>query len=294
MTDTEAVARPHHRTGIIQTPAQKVGNVFRYIALSLGAVVFLIPFYLLIRNGLSSNTDITSPHWTFFPSTLHWENISELFADPAVPMLRSMLNSIVISVIQTAGSILIGAFAGYGLARIPYRHANLVLGVIVATLLIPAAVTFVPTFVMVSTLGWVSSLRGLIVPGLFQALVVFLFRQYFVNFPRELEEAGRIDGLGYPGTFFRIVLPNSPAFFAAVSTITFIGSWNAFLWPLVVAQDTSSYTVQISLSTFLTAQTVNLHELFLAAAVSILPLLLLFLGLQRFIVQGVESTGINS
>ena len=293
MTDTEVQARPHHRTGIIRTPAQKVGDVFRYLVLSVGAVVFMIPFYLLVRNGLSSNTDITSPRWTFFPSTLHWENISELFSDPAVPMLRSMVNSIVISVVQTVGSVLLGAFAGYGLARIPYRHSNLVLGTIVATLLIPAAVTFVPTFVMVSTLGWVSSLRGLIVPGLFQALVVFLFRQYFLNFPRELEEAGRIDGLGYPGTFFRIVLPNSAGFFAAISTITFIGSWNAFLWPLVVAQDASSYTVQISLSTFLTAQTINLHELFLAAAFSILPLLLLFLGLQRFIVQGVESTGIN-
>ena len=226
-------------------------------------------------------------------SRLQWGNISELLRDPAVPMLRSMVNSIVISVLQTSGAVLLGALAGYGLARIPYRHANLVLGAIVATLLIPAAVTFVPTFVLVSTLGWVSSLRGIIVPGLFQAIVVFLFRQYFLNFPRELEDAGRVDGLSYPGVFFRIVLPNSLPFFAAAATITFLGSWNAFLWPLVIAQDANSWTVQISLSTFLTAQTINLHELFIAAAFSILPILLIFLGLQRFIVQGVESTGIN-
>jgi multiple sugar transport system permease protein len=209
-------------------------------------------------------------------------------------MLHSMGVSLAVSVLQTAGSIGIGALAGYGLARIPYRHANLVLGLIIATLLIPSAVTFVPTFVLVSSLGWLSSLQGLIVPGLFQALIVFLFRQYFVNFPRELEDAGRVDGLGYPGTFFRIVVPNSLGFVAAVSTITFIGSWNAFLWPLVIGQDANSWTVQIALSTFLTAQTINLHELFIAATFSILPILLLFLGLQRFIVQGVESTGINS
>ncbi|WP_188940571.1 carbohydrate ABC transporter permease [Nakamurella endophytica] len=275
------------------TPAQRWGSAVRSLVLVLGALLFLLPFYLLVRNAFSTNADITSPQWTFFPRTVQWANVSELFGDPAVPMARSLVNSIVISSVQTAGAVLVGALAGYGLARIPYRYAGVVLGAIVATLLIPAAVTFVPTFVMVSTLGWVSTLRGLIVPGLFQALVVFLFRQYFSNFPRELEEAGRIDGLGYPGVFFRVVVPNSASFFAAISTITFIGSWNAFLWPLVIAQDSTSWTVQIALSTFLTAQTINLHELFMAAAVSILPLLALFVLLQRFIVQGVESTGIN-
>jgi len=276
-----------------RTAGELVGSIFRYLALVIGAVIFLVPFYLLIRNALSTNADITSPQWKVLPSSLEWGNIAELFADPAVPMLHSLYLSVVVSVLQTVGSVLIGALAGYGLARIPYRHSNLVLGFIVATLLIPAAVTFVPTFVIVSSLGWLSSLQGLIVPGLFQALIVFLFRQYFLNFPRELEEAGRVDGLGYPGTFFRIVVPNSMAFIAAVSTITFIGSWNAFLWPLVIGQDSNSWTVQIALSTFLTAQTINLHELFIAATFSILPIMLVFIGLQRFIVQGVESTGIN-
>jgi len=277
-----------------RSTAKQAATTARYVVLLLGAGIFLVPFYLLIRNGLSTNADITSPRWKLLPSQLQWSNISELFDDPTVPMLHSLYFSLLVSVLQTTGSILIGALAGYGLARIPFRYAGVVLGFIVATLLIPAAVTFVPTFVMVSSLGWVSSLQGLIVPGLFQALIVFLFRQYFVNFPRELEDAGRVDGLGYPGTFFRIVVPNSLAFFAAVSTITFIGSWNAFLWPLVIGQDANSWTVQIALSTFLTAQTINLHELFIAATFSILPIMVLFIGLQRFIVQGVESTGINS
>ena len=296
MTDVQTpplqTARPRrHRT---RSTAEQLGSFVRYVVLVVGAVLFLVPFYLLLRNGLSTNADITSPQWKLLPTSLQWGNISELFDDPAVPMLHSLAFSLLVSILQTTGSILIGALAGYGLARIPYRYSGLVLGFIVATLLIPAAVTFVPTFVMVSSLGWVSSLQGLIVPGLFQALVVFLFRQYFVNFPRELEEAGLIDGLGYPGTFFRIVVPNSLGFFAAVSTITFIGSWNAFLWPLVIGQSSNSWTVQIALSTFLTAQTINLHELFIAATFSILPILILFLALQRFIVQGVESTGINS
>ncbi len=279
---------------IHRSSGQQTGVVLRSVALWIGALIFLIPYYLLLRNGLSTNRDITSPQWTFFPPVLQWSNIPELFNDPTVPMLRSLWNSVVVSVLQTAGTILLASMAGYGLARIPFRHANLVFGTILATLLIPSAVTFVPTFVMVSSLGWVSTLRGLIIPGMFGALAAFLFRQHFTTFPRELEEAGRIDGLNYFGTFWRIVVPNSLPFFAAISTITFIGSWNSFLWPLVIAQDSASWTVQISLSTFLTAQTINIHELFIAATFSILPMMLVFIGLQRYIVQGVESTGINS
>jgi multiple sugar transport system permease protein len=278
---------------IQRSTTDKTGSVIRYAVLVVGAIFFLLPFYLLVRNGLSTESDITSPSWKLFPSSLRWSNISELFNDPAVPMLRSLVNSLVIAVVQTAGVLVISALAGYGLARIPFKYANAVFYFIVATLLIPAAVTFVPSFVLVSSLGWVSTLRGLIVPGLFQAFATFLFRQYFLNFPRELEEAAQLDGAGYWGTFWRVVVPNSKGFVAAIGTITFIGSWNAFLWPLVIAQDQNSWTVQIALSTFLTAQTVNLPQLFIAASIAILPLVVMFVFLQRWIVEGVERSGIS-
>jgi multiple sugar transport system permease protein len=278
---------------IRRDPAAKVGTVARYVALVVGAVLFLIPFYLVLRNGLSSEADITAPDWRLLPKTLQWGNIGELFSDPAVPMTRSLVNSVAISVTQTVGVLILSGLAGYGLARIPYRHANAIFYLILTTLLIPAAVTFVPSFVLVSTLGWVSTLRGLIIPGLFQAFATFLFRQYFLGFPREIEEAARLDGLGYWGTFWRVVVPNSTGFIAAIGTITFIGTWNAFLWPLVIGQDQSSWTVQIALSTFLTAQTINLHELFVAAAIAVAPLMVMFIFLQRWIVEGVERSGIN-
>ncbi|TDU88302.1 multiple sugar transport system permease protein [Kribbella voronezhensis] len=278
---------------IQRSGSDKAGSVIRYVVLGVGAVFFLLPFYLLLRNGLSTEADITSPTWKLFPSTLHWSNISDLFSDPAVPMARSLVNSLVIAVVQTVGVLVISGLAGYGLARIPFRYANAVFYFIVATLLIPAAVTFVPSFVLVSSLGWVSTLRGLIVPGLFQAFATFLFRQYFLNFPRELEEAAQLDGTAYWGTFWRIVVPNSAGFIAAIGTITFIGSWNAFLWPLVIAPDQNSWTVQIALSTFLTAQTINLPQLFIAASIAILPLVVMFVFLQRWIVEGVERSGIS-
>ncbi|MCO5308430.1 MAG: carbohydrate ABC transporter permease [Austwickia sp.] len=273
-------------------PRRVVGGVARYAALALATVLFLIPFYLLVRNAFMTTAEIVSPEWNWAPARWRLTNLQELFADPAVPMARSVLNSVIVSVLQTAGVLVVSAMAGYGLARIPYRWSRLVFGFVTATLLIPASVTFVPSFVLVSTLGWVSSLQGLVVPGLFQALATFLFRQFYLSFPKEIEEAAFLDGLGYWGTFWRVVVPNSLGFGAAIGTITFIGAWNAFLWPLVIAQDSSAWTVQIALSTFLTAQTINLPELFAAALVAILPMLLMFLFLQRWIVEGVERTGI--
>ncbi len=279
--------------GIRRGRAERTGSVLRYVVLVGATVLFLTPFYLLLRNALSTDADITSPNWKFVPQTLRWSNFTELFDDDSVPMLRSLVNSIVVAVGQTLGTLLLASLAGYGLARIPYRFANAVFGLLLATLLVPAAVTFVPSFIVVSSLGWLDSFRGLIIPGLFSAVAAFLFRQSFLGFPSEIEDAARVDGLGYWGTFWRIVVPNSKPIFAAIGTLTFIASWNAFLWPLIIAQDPDSWTVQLSLSTFITAQTVNLHELFAAATISVIPLLLVFLVLQRYLVQGVERSGIN-
>ncbi|MEU6259625.1 carbohydrate ABC transporter permease [Streptomyces griseorubiginosus] len=286
-SSTGAVQRsPRARRG-------RAGTVGVYVAASVAAVLFLIPFYLLVRNSLATDADLTGAHWTFFPTTLHWENISELFDDPAVPMAHSIYNSLVVGVLGTSGQLLICSLGGYALARVPYRHANKIFYAVLATLMIPSAVTFIPSFVLVSSLGWVSTLRGLIVPGLFSGFTAFLFRQYFLGFPKELEEAAQLDGLGPWRVYWRIVVPNSRGFFAAIAVITFVTNWNAFLWPLVIGQDQSSWTVQVALSTFTTAQTINIHELFLAATVSILPLVFVFLFLQRYLVEGVAHTGIK-
>lgn len=267
--------------------------VARWTALVIAAVLFLLPFYLLVRNGLATRAEITAPNWTFFPSKIHWENFGQLFDDETVPFARSLVNSTVVATLQTLGQLLLCSLAGYGLARIPYRHAKKVLYGVIATLMIPTSVTFVPTFVVVSTLGWISDLRGLIVPGLFSAFTTFLFRQYFLDFPRELEEAGRMDGLSRWGVFWRIVAPNSKGFFAALAVINFIGSWNAFLWPLIIAQDPSTWTVQVALSGLLTSQNPKINLLFLAAAVSILPIVLVFVALQRYLVKGVAESGLR-
>ncbi|MET8975132.1 carbohydrate ABC transporter permease [Streptomyces sp. NPDC004539] len=270
-----------------------LGNTGLYIATSVAALLFLIPFYLIVRNALMTDQEITGENWKWFPTSIQWSNVRELFDDPTVDFARSLWNSAVVAVLSTTGILLVCSLAGYGLARIPYKHANKVFYVVLATLMVPTAVTFVPSFVLVSSLGWVDSYRGLIVPGLFSGFTCFLFRQYFLGFPKELEEAARVDGLGYWGAYWRVVVPNSLNFFAAMATITFINGWNSFLWPLVIGQDPSSWTVQVALSSYMTNQTVNYHLIFMATAVSILPLVFVFLFLQRWLVQGIAQTGIK-
>ncbi|MER5936124.1 carbohydrate ABC transporter permease [Streptomyces sp. NPDC001928] len=270
-----------------------LGNTGLYVATGVAAFLFLIPFYLIVRNALMTDPEITGEEWTWFPTDIQWGNITEPFDDVTVDFARALWNSVVVAVLHTTGILLICSMAGYGLARIPYRHANKVFYAVLATLMVPTAVTFVPSFVLVSSLGWVDSYRGLIIPGLFSGFTCFLFRQYFLGFPKELEEAARVDGLGYWGAYWRVVVPNSLNFFAAIATITFINGWNAFLWPLVIGQDPSAWTVQVALSSYMTNQTVNYHLIFMATAISILPLVFVFLFLQRWLVQGIAQTGIK-
>ena len=270
-----------------------VGSVLRSTVLLILSLLFLLPFYLMVRNGLATDQEITSFHWMWWSRTLHAENIQALFNDPTVPFVTGLLNSASIAVLQVFGQLLFASLAGYGLARIPFRWTNQVFFAIVVTLMIPSAVTFVPTYLIVSSLGWVNTLQGIAVPTLFSAFATFLFRQFSLNFPRELEEAAEVDGLGYWGIYWHLLLPNSRPLLAALGSIIFIESWNAFLWPLVIGQDPSSWTIQIVLMTFLTAQTINLHEVFIGAAIGILPLVIVFLFLQRSIVEGVKQSGIK-
>ncbi|MFF4349539.1 carbohydrate ABC transporter permease [Streptomyces sp. NPDC001530] len=270
-----------------------IGNTGLYVAIGIAALLFLLPFYLIVRNALMTDPEITGENWKWFPTDIQWGNITEPFDDVTVDFGRAMVNSLVVAVLMTVGTLLICSLAGYGLARIPYKHANKVFYAVLATLMVPTAVTFVPSFVLVSSLGWVDTYRGLIIPGLFSGFTCFLFRQYFLGFPKELEEAARVDGLSYWGAYWRVVVPNSLNFFAAIATITFISGWNAFLWPLVIGQDPSAWTVQVALSSYMTNQTVNYHLIFMATAISILPLVFVFLFLQRWLVQGVAQTGIK-
>ena len=271
--------------------SRRLSQILRCALLLLLAVVFLVPFYLILRNALMTDDQITSSHWAWLPAVPHFGNFGKLFTDPAVPMLTGLLNSALIAVVTLVLQMLFSSMAGYALARIPAKGRNVVFSLILATLMIPSAVTFVPTFAVTAYLGGVNTRWGIIAPGLFSAFSIFLFRQFYLRFPAEIEEAGRLDGLSYFGVYRYLLLPNSTSILMALGILTFIGSWNSFLWPLVIGQDPSTWTVQVVLSTFLTAQTQNLAQLFAAAAVGVAPLVLVFLIMQRYIVEGAKFSG---
>jgi multiple sugar transport system permease protein len=265
----------------------------RYLLLGLLTTVFLAPFYLMLRNSLMENQGIMSPSWHWWPSHPNWGNFTDLFSDPTANMSHALLNSLIVAGITAPVSTLLASAAGYAFARIRVRGGNILFGLVVVTLMIPSSATFVPMFVVVSELGGVNTLWGLIAPGLFNPFAVLLFRNFYLRFPREIEEAGHLDGLGWLGIYRRLALPNSAAMIASLGALAFIDSWNSFLWPLVIGQDPSAWTAQVALSTFLTAQSVNLPALFAGAVVTVTPLVVMFLVAQRYIVEGIATSGLK-
>jgi len=273
--------------------ARWVFLALRYTLLIALTVVFLFPFYLIIRNALMTQPEITAFEWVWWPAEMQWSNFTDLFENAEIDMATGLRNSAIIAVVNLVFQTLFASMAGYALARIPFPAKGIFFSAILLTLMVPSAVTFVPTYVVVAELGGVNTLWGIVVPGLFSAFATFLFRQFYLDFPSEIEEAARIDGNSYFGVYWRMILPNSLGIMAALGVLSFIGSWNAFLWPVIIGQSNDSQTVQVVLSSFLTAQTINLPSLFAGAAVGAAPLVIVFLLMQRYIVQGVRMSGIK-
>jgi multiple sugar transport system permease protein len=271
-----------------------LGKVLLYVLLIGLATLFLLPFYIMIRNAFMTEPEITANDaWAWVPASWQWSNFTTLFEDRSINMGIGLRNSALLALVNLVFQTLFASMAGYALARIPFRGSNVVFFLILLTLMIPGAVTFVPTYVVVSQLGGISTLWGIVVPGLFSAFGTFLFRQFYLDFPAELEEAGRLDGNTFFGVYWKLLLPNSLSIMAALGVLSFIGSWNAFLWPVIVGLSRDTETVQVVLSGFLTAQTIDLPSLFAGAVVGALPLVIVFLLLQRYIVQGITMTGIK-
>ena len=264
-----------------------------YLLATVVAVIYLVPYYIMLRNALMTQQEVAAFDWLFWAKQMQWRNFTALFNDPVAPMGRGLWNSVVISVLQVGGQLIVCALAAYGLARIQFRWANPVFYLILGALMVPSAAIFVQSFLVVAYLGWVNTLQGLVVPGVFSAFTIFIFRQFFLDFPQDLEDAARVDGLEHIGIFWRIVVPNSVGVFVSLGVLALIRSWNAFLWPLVIGQTKDTWTVQVVLSTFLTAQTLNLPALFMGTLVSVLPIVLLFFLVQRYIVEGVKLSGVK-
>ncbi|WP_338571834.1 carbohydrate ABC transporter permease [Arachnia propionica] len=272
--------------------SSRLVTALRYGVATALALLFLLPFYVIVRNAFSTNQNITSPRWNWLPDQLNLANLDSMLSSDSTGVLRGLLNSAIMTILQTVGTVVVSLMAGYGLARFTHRLSKVVLGLTVFTLMVPAATTFVPMFIITAQFGWIDSFRGLVIPGMFSAFATYLFRQAFLDFPSELEDAALMDGCNPFTAFWRIVVPNSTGTVAAVGTIVLIGSWNAFLWPSLVGRE-ATRTVQVALSQYMTSQTVRYPELFMGSLIAILPMLVVFLFLQRFLVQGLTTSGLR-
>lgn len=258
-----------------------------FIGLSLGALLMMVPFWVMISTSLLGPDQVFQTPPELFPKTLHWENYQRLFAQ--IPMGRYFINSLFVAVITTAGQVLLSAMAAYAFARMHFPYKNVLFFLFLITLMVPPQVNIVPLFFMMKTFHWINSYWALIVPGLFSAFGVFMLRQWFMGFPRDLEDAARIDGCNPWQIFWRVALPLAGPAMAALGIFAFIGSWNSFMWPLIVTYTPEMRTLPVGMSELKSSfrDTTDWALLMAASTLSVLPVVVVFLIGQRQFIKGI-------
>ncbi|GAB3408039.1 carbohydrate ABC transporter permease [Flindersiella endophytica] len=275
---------------------QTVGQAVLWVVLLAGAVLMLVPFAWLVRSALMSDNQIfvAPPEW--LPNPIAWSNFSGALT--AQPFLRYFTNTMIIEVFVVTGTVLTCSLAAFSFARLRWRGRNLVFGLLLTGVMLPYAVTLIPTFVMWGYLGFLDTFVPLTVPAWFAGagggvFNIFLLRQFFLTIPFELDEAAYIDGATPWKVFWTIVLPNAKPAIVVVVIFTFIGAWNDFLGPLLYLSDESHFTLAQGLATFQSTYTAQWGYLMAASLVVILPIIVLFFALQRYFVEGVTLTGVK-
>jgi multiple sugar transport system permease protein len=255
------------------------------------AIVMLIPMIWMIITSFETLSETRHFPPILIPSSLQWQNYTAVLQQ--APFARWFMNTLIVTVVVVAGNLLFCSMAGYAFARIKFFGRDVVFILVLATLMIPFQVIIIPTFIIVRKLGLIDTLGALIVPNLAGAFGIFLLRQFFKSLPIELEEAARIDGASRLGVLFKIVLPLSGPVLATVAVVTFLWTWNDFLWPLVTLYSPNNMTLQLGLTTFQGAHSTNTHLLMAANVMSIVPVLLLFVFAQRFFIRGIATSGLK-
>jgi len=271
-------------------------NTFRwwiwllYGGLLIYAIVTFIPFLWALSASFKPLSEISASGTNFIPKEFTLGNYREIFLQE--PLFgRWLLNSAIVAVIVTLFNLLFNSMAGYALARIHFPGNRLFFFLILAVLVVPAQITLLPKFLILKSLGWLNSYQGLIIPTVVNATFIFMMRQFFINFPKELEEAAQLDGLNRFETFFQIALPLAKPALAAQTIFIFMSSWNEFLLPLVVMSNPEMFTLPIGLNAFKGQYITYWNYIMAASMVFTLPALLIYAFFNRYFIQGVTFTG---
>jgi len=256
------------------------------------SLLWAAPFVWMVSTSLKHSNEVMTLNIEWFPRHPTLENYTRIFGE--YPVLRWGLNSVVVAVISTVLSVLSGALAGYALARLRFPGRDLLFGLFVASLMVPTEVCVVPLLLAMIKIGWANSYQALILPSVGNVFSVYIFRQFFLKFPSDLEDAAKMDGASQMMIFWKIAFPLARAPLIAATVILFTLNWNNFLWPLLITFDDSMKTLPVGIAAF--APVVGTHTQLEGFAVGMagitilsLPSLLLFLGLQRYFIQGIAS-----
>ena len=263
-----------------------------YVALAVGLIAMVIPFLWMVISSIKPEAEVRAVPPTWWPETVTLDNYETLFRKLDFPVY--FLNSTLVALAVTVGNVVFGSMLGYALAKLDFPGKRAMFGLVLMTLMIPGVVTFVPLFLLTTNLGLANTLPGMFLPFLAGPFGVFLMRQFISGLPDELIQAARVDGAGELRIFFSIILPLCGPALATLGILSFLTSWNNFLWPLVVAQTEDKYTLPVALALYSVGQNATKYGLLLAGAVVVvIPVIAVFLALQRYIMQGISMTGIK-
>jgi multiple sugar transport system permease protein len=268
------------------------GRLFLYFFIITGAFIAFFPFLWSISTSLKTNRMALMFPPKLIPSPPMWRNYVKIFVDQ--PLLSAFFNSSKIAVINTAGTLLSSAMAGYGFAKLRFRFKNQLFLCLLATMMIPGQVTLIPMYVWFHGFGWIDTHLPLIVPAvLSNAYGVFLLRQFFMTIPNSYVESAMIDGAPQPIIFFRIMLPLCIPALATLGLFSFMSSWNSFLTPLIYLNTLTKYTLPVIIRTFNSMYTIEWGLLMAASCFSIMPTIILFLSAQRYFFKGTVMSGLK-
>lgn len=266
-----------------------------YAVLIIGCLTMPMPFLWMITTSLKHPGEVFSSavHWwkEFIPCSFVWENY--LKVPQMVPFVKFYLNSILVALCVTFGQVATSSMAAYAFARLRFPGRDKIFFGYLGTMMLPGAVTMIPVFILLKNLGWIDTYKAVIVPSLFTAYGTFMLRQFFMTLPRDLEDAAKIDGCSLFGIFWRIILPLSKPALATLTTFTFMGTWQSFMWPLIVLNSHEKFTLPVGLAYFLSVHSTHWTLLMASSVMTILPIIILFILTQRYFVEGIKMTGLK-
>lgn len=269
---------------------RNIGRNILYVILVGYAMITLIPFLWALSSSFKTLEEIVSGSMNFIPKNFTFDNYKTIFIEQEL-FPRWLFNSVFIATVATALNLIFNSMAGYALARVSFPGKKALFVIILAVLMIPAQVTMIPNYLILKELGWLNSYQGMIVPSMINATFIFMMRQFFINFPKELEEAASLDGLGRFGIFFKVVLPLARPALAAQTIFVFMGLWNDFMRPLIVLSDPNLYTLPVGLNTFKGQYISYWNYIMAASMVFTMPVLVIYAFFNKYFIKGISFTG---